>query len=294
MTIMRGAAFTTAPSGTSQFPVAVSPALRGGTAFDSSRATESMLPGGTALCVGTAASALLIVTMSRVAMRSKGAFIPKVKSARKMALFRPRKNYGTHGARKVPRRYELYDILEEIDEKIPTYTIISEPEEPLEPVMDVPLTERYPWAGPIDSVPEEKKELEARVKTRLEPYFSNFTTQGLPPWGRRQQYVFRRGWPRYHYPPWINKPKVGDGVRLPGSLPFLKDRRPKDWQLSDKQLEKKYAERDAKRAAKKRMRGQAKWKKWLAKKGLTQEEIDANAKDKADAKAKDDIMDEMD
>jgi hypothetical protein len=253
MTMVKGTAFATAPLSTPQLPVAVPPTLRGGNFFASPRAEESMLPSGAALCAGT--TALLIATMSRVIMRSGGAsHMPKIKGAKKMAMFRPRKNYGTHGARKVPRRYELYDILEEIDETIPTYTVISEPEEPLEPVKDVPLTERYPWAGPIDSVCEEKKELESSVSTRLEPYFSNFTREGLPPWGRRQQYVFRRGWPRYHYPPWINKPKVGDGVRLPGSLPFLKDRRPAAWQLSDKQLAKREAERKAKRAERKAKR----------------------------------------
>merc|ERR1712190_393593 len=162
-----------------------------------------------------------------------GSFMPKVKGAKKMAIFRPRKNYGSHGARKVPRRYELYDILEKIDETIPTYTVVSEPEEPLQPVFDVPLKERYPWAEPLDKVPLKKRIEEESWETGMEPYFGSYTKQNLPPIGRRQNYVHRRGWPRYNHPPWINRPLIGSGEDFKKEkfhgVEFKKDRRPDKW-----------------------------------------------------------------
>merc|ERR1719401_685183 len=129
-----------------------------------------------------------------------------------MAVFRPKKRYGTAKARWVPRRYELYDILEEMDKNVPWYTVISEPEVPKEPVMDVPLMERYPWAEPFKTHPK-KIELESG-EDRLEPLFGSFTSQCLPPIGRRQNYIERRGWPKYNYPPWLNRPLVGTGIRF--------------------------------------------------------------------------------
>lgn len=190
----------------------------------------------------TSPSTALRGASSRVGMQSQGQggrnnlgqfFMPKVKGAKKSSLFRPRKNFGSHGARKLPRRYELYDILEEIDENVPTYTVISEPEEPMQPVMDVPLMKRYPWAGEM-KVPEAKKELEDNPETALEPLFQSWT-DAPPPLSRRQLYIERRGWPTYHYPPWINRPEAGKGHSIPGNLDWAKDRRPEFSQLSEKQ-----------------------------------------------------------
>merc|ERR1719401_2540022 len=165
-----------------------------------------------------------------------------------MAVFRPKKRYGTAKARWVPRRYDLYDILEEMDKTTPWYTVISEPEVPKEPVMDVPLMERYPWAEPFKTHPK-KIELESG-DDRMEPLFGSFTTQNLPPLGRRQRYIERRGWPGYHYPPWLNRPLVGTGLRFKKAkyekrdLVWSKDRRPPKWLLSGRnrkiyELEKK-------------------------------------------------------
>lgn len=194
---------------------------------------------GSRALIGLCGALVLCVRGARLALRSQGQggrfnvgqyYMPKLKGAKKMAVLRKRKNYGTHGARKVPRRYPLYDILEELDEKLPWYTVISEPEEPLDPVMDVPLLERYPWAESLEKVPKEKQEKESRPATGMEPYFGSFTRQNLPPRGRRQLYVFRRGVPRYNHPPWINRPLIGQGVKVIHNLPYKKDRRPRmEW-----------------------------------------------------------------
>lgn len=200
---------------------------------------------GSRALIGLCGALVICVRGARLALRSQGQggrfnvgqyYMPKLKGAKKMAVLRKRKNYGTHGARKVPRRYPLYDKLEELDEKLPWYTVISEPEEPLDPVMDVPLLERYPWAGSLEKVPKEKQEKESRPATGMEPYFGSFTKQNLPPLGRRQLYVFRRGWPRYNYPPWINRPLIGEGIKVIHNLPFKKDRRPRENQLTRAQL----------------------------------------------------------
>jgi len=197
---------------------------------------------GVAAALVTLAAATALRRATRIAMQSQGQggrnnlgqfFMPKVKGAKKSSLFRPRKNFGSHGARKLPRRYELYDILEEIDENVPTYTVLSEPEEPMQPVMDVPLMKRYPWAGQM-KVPEAKKELEDNPETALEPLFQSWT-DAPPPLSRRQLYIERRGWPTYHYPPWINRPEAGKGHSIPGNLDWSKDRRPEFSQLSEKQ-----------------------------------------------------------
>lgn len=158
--------------------------------------------------------------LAEVAMRSQGqggrASLGQrvkgrqLKGAKKMAVLRPRKLYGSHGARKVPRRYPLYDILEMMDERVPTYTIISQPEEPLEPVYGVPLVDRYPWAGSLEKVHKRKQEKEHGTnEDRMEPFFGSWTGAGMPPMGRRQRYVARRGFPTYNSPPWLNRPLIG-------------------------------------------------------------------------------------
>merc|ERR1719401_3150603 len=203
---------------------------------------------------------------ARVAMHSQGQggrynlgqrFMPRAaKGAKKWAVFRKKKNYGSADARWVPRRYELYDLLEELDKSTPWYTVISEPEVPKEPVFDVPLDRRYPWADPFKVHPKKFK-LESS-KDRLEPLFGNFTTTNLPPIGRRQNYIERRGWPKYHYPPWLNRPLVGTGIRFDKAkfnkkdLAWSKDRRPPKWLLGGrarKALEREQREKKLLRKA---------------------------------------------
>ena len=153
-------------------------------------------------------------------------FFPQLKKTKKRAMFRRRKNYGTRGAEKPPRRYPLYDILEELDTTTPAYTVVSEPEEPMMPVEGVPLIERYPWAGELKT-PEAKQYMEdPSNEDRLEPYFGSITGANLPPLSREQKYVHRYGWPHYNYPPWLNRPKIGEGVQIPGDTPWKKDRTP--------------------------------------------------------------------
>jgi len=163
-------------------------------------------------------------------------FMPQLKGAKKMAVLRKRKNYGSHGARQQPRRYPLYDILEEIDEKIPWYTVVSEPEEPMLPEPGAPILERYPWAGELGGVPEEKQEIENDKKTALEPFFGSWV-DNPPPLGRRQNYVFRRGWPRYNHPPWINRPLIGEGTsrKVRHDQEWSKDRGPKPETMTPRQ-----------------------------------------------------------
>lgn len=186
---------------------------------------------------------------SQVAMRSQAqggrynlwqTFMPKVKGGKKMALFRPKKNYGSFPARQLPRRYPLYDILEHLDKKVPVYTIISEPEEPLRPVYDVPLKDRYPWAGKLNKVHWKKYKEEKSWKTGLEPLFGNIYTENLPPQGRRQTYVDRKGWhnfAKWKHPIWLNR--AYPGMYIPkekmNAIPFRKDRRPRWDMLSDEQ-----------------------------------------------------------
>merc|ERR1712032_535404 len=81
---------------------------------------------------------------------------------------------------------------EELDEKVPWYTVVSEPEEPMEPV------------------------------------FGSITGTQLPPAGRRQNYIERRGWmQRKACPPWLNRPLIGTEVYVDNDTPWKKDRRPK-------------------------------------------------------------------
>eukprot|EP00913_Durusdinium_trenchii_P001179 g1083.t1 len=152
---------------------------------------------------------------------------PQVKGAKRAARWRSRKKYGSYGARQLPRRYPLYDILEEVYSKVPTYTIVSEPDEPLEPVMKVPLTERYPWAGSLS------KE-HGTNEDRMEPLFAAWNGAGHPPRGREQTFEKRMGWPSYNHPPgaqpWINKPLIGTDIQVPSDMKWKKHREPEDWQ----------------------------------------------------------------
>lgn len=181
--------------------------------------------------------------LHRVAMNSQGQGGRDVwgqrgvqlKGTKKQAVGRARKLYGSHGARKVPRRYPLYDILEMIDSTVPTYTIISEPKDPLQPVEKVPLLKRYPWAGDLTRVHKRKiKEENGLKESRMEPFFGSWTGAGLPPKGRRQGYIARRGFPTYNHPPWLNRPLIGEEVWVPGNMSWKKHRSPEPWQLKPK------------------------------------------------------------
>jgi hypothetical protein len=189
---------------------------------------------------------------SRIVMRSQGqggrfnqgqGFFPKLKGAKKLAVIRRRKEYGSSRARRLPTRYDIYDKLEEYDETLPWYTVLSEPAEPKPSIRDAPLLERYPWAEPFKTT-EKKQEKEADADKALEPLFGNFIYDIPPPMTRTQNYIERRGFPKYNYPPWINKPKYG--TRWPdvwntktrdGCLDFEKDRRCGDSKKEPEELE---------------------------------------------------------
>jgi len=180
---------------------------------------------------------------SRVVMHGQGQggrfnlgqpFFPKLKGAKKLAVLRKRKVYGSKSAQRRPTRYPIYDELEELDTKLPWYTVLSEPDEPMKSDRDAPLLERYPWADSFKT-PEKKQTREEDTKKALEPLFGNFIYETPPPLTRHQRYIHRRGYPTYNTPPWINNPVYG--TKWPsiwsrkarrkkgGELPFKKDRR---------------------------------------------------------------------
>ncbi|CAJ1388486.1 unnamed protein product, partial [Effrenium voratum] len=178
---------------------------------------------------------------------------PQVKAAKRAARWRSRKKYGSYGARQVPRRYPLYDILEELYDKVPTYTIVSEPDVPMEPKMKVPLTERYPWAGDLSKVHPLKQEKEhGENEDRMEPLWAAWNGAGHPPQGREQMYEKRMGWPTYNHPPWINKPMIGQDIKVSSSQKWSKHRDPKSWQYNTPQR---------------------RWLKWVKKSKIIEERI---------------------
>lgn len=161
---------------------------------------------------------------------------PQVKAAKRAARWRSRKKYGSYTARQVPRRYPLYDILEELYDKVPTYSIVSEPEEPMKPVFKVPLTERYPWAGDLSKVNKKKQRKEHGMnEDRMEPLFGAFNGVNRPPMGRWEKYEKRMGHPTYNYPPWLNKPLIGHDIKVPGDMKWSKHRHPEKWQKNTEQ-----------------------------------------------------------
>lgn len=194
------------------------------------------------LC-GLAAALVASVRAAKIVMQSQGqggrfnygqAGMPRVKCAKRFAahVLNKKKVFGSSRTRKRPKRYALYDLLEKLDETLPAYTVLEEPDEPLEAVEDVPITERYPWAGNLDGIPTKKKQEE-----RMEPYFGSWTRMSPPPLGRTQRYIHRSGWPKYNSPPWLNRPLIGTGVKTPGWIPWSTDRRPRDWQFYPDQLQ---------------------------------------------------------
>lgn len=158
----------------------------------------------------------------------KGQMGLKIKSWRRDVLYRARKKFGSHDMRKTPRRYAIYDILEDLEKRIPTYTIISEPAEPMPAVRDVSITQRYPWIGEgrLDNLHPKKLRKESGIEEdKMEPYFGDFTREMRPPLVRREKRVTRRGWPHYNMPPWLNRPLIGTGGKVPKDSVWKKDRR---------------------------------------------------------------------
>lgn len=236
-------------------PLAVAsgrPLLKGVSAPLEEESQHSLLMG---FCSSALVASVVALTCQRVlgvAMRSQGQggrgnygqfFMPTIKGGRKMVLYRPRKNYGSHQARRLPRRYPLYDKLEEYDTTLPIYTVVSEPEEPLRPVEDVGLMKRYPWAGELKvGRANVKCRKEDNKYTRMEPYFANYVHEAPPPQGQEQLWVKRRGWPSYDMPPWINKPLVGTAPNIPKTEWFRSYRKPKAWQYPKKMRGKMFPE----------------------------------------------------
>jgi len=175
-------------------------------------------------------------------------FMPNLKGAKKKHVLRPRKNYGTFSALRQPRRYELYDILEELDESTPWYTIVSEPEEPMMPVEGVPLKERYPWAGELKRVHPKKEAYEDSEEDRMAPAFLPLW-KAPPPTGRRQRYIERRGFATAKQPPWLNRFEVGYEVRVPHDMPFEKHRMPDPKRMGPKLKAQYFKEQEAKQLA---------------------------------------------
>lgn len=243
-------------------PLAAGEAAVATAARGTDRGSALGMADASALCIGVAVLAAAAAARKRVAMRSQAQggrfnfgqpFFPQLKGTKKRSLYRLKKNYGTAPALAVPRRYPLYDILEELDETTPVYTVVEEPEEPMMPVEHVPITDRYPWADNLERLPRKKIDMEdSESEDRLEPYFGSITGANLPPLSREQKYVYRRGWANYNHPPWLNRPLIGEGCKVPGDMKWKKDRTPEFWQLTkSKQNRLKKAEMAAAEAAKK-------------------------------------------
>jgi hypothetical protein len=177
---------------------------------------------------------------SQVAMRSQGQggrfnlwqrMMPKVKKTKKLAITRPRKAPGSWRGARLPKRYPLYDILEDIDENVPDYTIVEEPEEPMQPVYDVGIKKRYPWAGPLDRLTDEKIEKERTWDSGMEPLHGSIIHTMLPPLGLVQNFEMHKGTNLYRerarFPPWLNRPPRGLGVKANKfrKIQWTKDRR---------------------------------------------------------------------
>jgi len=183
-------------------------------------------------CGGALAGAVAgCARAARVAMRS-GRFVygqstgARPKGCKKVVVYRPREPPGRPETVRLKRRYEVFDDLERIHEELPSYTVIEEPEEAMEPVEDAPLLERYPWAGSLESVPQEFVDKENDIETALEPLFASITGRNLPPMGRRQNLIHRTGFPTQQHPPWLNSPLAGHEVTVDHFKPWSKDRRP--------------------------------------------------------------------
>lgn len=202
------------------------------------------------LC-GVALSALGICVglRGRVAMHASfnmgQPFMPSLKGAKERRVMQRKKPFGTWDAVRQPRRWELWDILEEYDETWPGMTIISEPDEPMMPVEGADLQDRYPWAGKLD-VKKEFEEQEAwDSEDRLEP-MSQPMWKAPPPLSRAQKWIYRRGWTGMSQPPWLNDFEVGYEVTVPGDTLWKKFREPTPDQMGPK-LRAEYEEMQRKK-----------------------------------------------
>jgi len=143
--------------------------------------------------------------------------MPKMGGAKRKHMMRRRKTYGSPDALHRPIRYLLYDIMEEIDQKIPSCTIVREPEEPKNPIPNVPLVKRYPWA-PDFYCHSIKQWLEAYDKgVGLDPWWAPIWGAGGVPYGRHGDMMCRKGpYARITYPQWDKMPEKGtDKQRAP-------------------------------------------------------------------------------
>merc|ERR1712060_251713 len=98
----------------------------------------------------------------------------------------------------------------ELDDEIPHFTIVEEPDVIPQPLEEVGLLERNPWAGALGCIPEWKIEKESGPD-QWEPLLASWTGKGRPPLGRRQRYIERRGFPTLNPPAWMNRPIGGWG-----------------------------------------------------------------------------------
>jgi len=147
--------------------------------------------------------------------------MPSLKKQKKRLVWRRRKISGSYRFEKRPIRYPIYDILEYLENKIPCYTIVSEPEEPMRPVLDVPLTMRYPWAGALEKIHPWK--IKNEDESPMERLHGNIRTELPPPTTRVQKMIARRGFPTQKYPRWMEPSSPAKA--LPPDFPWRKDRR---------------------------------------------------------------------
>lgn len=154
---------------------------------------------------------------------------------------------GSAKARQLPRRYPIYDILEELDETLPAWTIIDEPEEPLQPLEDVPLLERYPWAGELKRVHPQKQEREhGSEERRMMPLYGSVMVDPNPK-GRRQKYIERSMYKNQEinlHPRYLQRPRKGEKVEIDDKEHWKRHRTPGIWQLEPKMREEIYRQQE--------------------------------------------------
>merc|ERR1712203_515829 len=98
----------------------------------------------------------------------------------------------------------------------------------MQPVLDVGIAKRYPWAGELTRLTAKKIRKERTYESSMEPFFGNIMTINRPPTGRAQQYELRRGYQSSNlYPKWLNQPPTGLVVKPKDGERWRKDRRPR-------------------------------------------------------------------
>lgn len=136
----------------------------------------------------------------RVAMGSggqSGRFIflsrPHLKGIRRRSRLRKKRTPDTYATKRAPKRYMMYEILERMPAE---WEIIEEPEEPLDPVENVPLAERYPYAGPFVHKMHPQR-IAQEEEEPLRPFFGNYLGGYAVPKGRVENRIDRKGYPRH-------------------------------------------------------------------------------------------------